>query len=107
MIETSLAEEVRAAATAAGPRLPILGREADDKAVRRAAQDFEAVFIGEMLKPVFEQLDTEAPFGGGHAEGVWRAFQVDAFADAIARSGGIGLADPVAREMLALQESQQ
>jgi|APTNR8051073442_1049403.scaffolds.fasta_scaffold05358_3 Rod binding domain-containing protein len=106
MIDTSLADEVRAAATAAGPRLPSLGREADGAAIRRAAQEFESVFIGEMLKPMFENLETEEPFGGGHAEQVWRGLQVDEFGKAITRAGGIGLADQVAREMLALQESQ-
>ncbi len=75
-------------------------------ALHKAAVDFEGVFLTEMLKPMFEGTDAEEPFGGGNSEDIWRSFQIDEFGKAIARSGGIGLAPVVYRELLQLQEGK-
>jgi len=72
--------------------------------LREAAEEFEAVFLGRMLAPMFEGLSTDGPFGGGHAETVYRAMMVDEMGKSIARSGGIGIADAVYQELLRLQE---
>ncbi len=72
--------------------------------MRETAEAFEASFLAQMLKPMFEGLSTEAPFGGGEAEGTWRGFLVEAMAKQTVRSGGIGLADQVVAQMLRMQE---
>jgi len=74
-------------------------------ALKRAAQDFEAVFLARMLAPMFEGLKTDGPFGGGHAEGIYRSMMVDEMGTAIARSGGIGIADSIYEQLLRLQEA--
>ena len=71
--------------------------------IRRTAQDFEATFLAQMLRPMFEGLSTEAPFGGGHAEETWRGFMIDEMGKQISRAGGIGLADQVMAEMIRMQ----
>ncbi len=76
------------------------------KKIRETAQEFEAVFIGEMLRPMFENIDPAAPFNGGHGGQVWKDMQVDEFGKAIARSGGVGLADSIVRTMLQMQEKK-
>ncbi len=68
--------------------------------VDAAAAEFEAVFIGQMLKPMFEGLSTDGPFGGGHAEKTWRSFMVEALGEEVAQNGGLGLADAVRAAML-------
>ncbi|MBX9801614.1 MAG: rod-binding protein [Caulobacteraceae bacterium] len=75
--------------------------------MRETAEAFEASFLSQMLKPMFEGLSTEAPFGGGEAEGTWRGFLVDAMAKQTVRAGGIGLADQVVAQMLKMQEQGQ
>jgi len=75
--------------------------------MRETAEAFEASFLSQMLKPMFEGLSTEAPFGGGEAEGTWRGFLVEAMAKQAVRGGGIGLADQVVAEMLRMQEQEQ
>lgn len=82
------------------PSLPIAGSRED---LRRTAVDFEATFLAQMLQPMFAGLQTDGPFGGGHAEATWRGFLVDAMARQVAQGGGIGLADQVQRELLSLQ----
>jgi len=74
--------------------------------MRETAEAFEASFLAQMLKPMFEGLSTEAPFGGGEAEGTWRGFLVEAMAKQAVRGGGIGLADKVVAQMLKMQEQE-
>ena len=71
---------------------------------RETAEAFEASFLSQMLKPMFEGLSTDGPFGGGEAESTWRGFLVDAMAKQTVKAGGIGLADRVMSEMLKMQE---
>jgi hypothetical protein len=46
----------------------------------------------------------QGPFGGGPAAGVWRSLLTDEYAKSFAKSGGIGIAHQVQRELLAQQE---
>lgn len=74
------------------------------EAMRRTAEAFEASFLSQMLKPMFEGLSTEAPFGGGEGEAVWRSFLIDAMAQQTVKAGGLGLADSVMAQMIRMQE---
>jgi peptidoglycan hydrolase FlgJ len=67
------------------------------------ARQFERMFIAEMLQPMFSGIETDGPFGGGHGEEVFRPMLLDQYADAIARGGGVGIADVVLKEILRLQ----
>lgn len=67
------------------------------------ARQFERMFIAEMLAPMFQGLETDGPFGGGRAEATFRPMLLDQYADAIARGGGIGIADSVLKEILRMQ----
>jgi Rod binding domain-containing protein len=71
---------------------------------KKAAQDFEAVFLAQMLQPMFDTVEVDPMFGGGSGEETWRGLMVEEMGKQIARSGGVGLADFVEKEMLRLQE---
>jgi len=71
--------------------------------IAESAKEFESSFLSMMLKPMFEGLKTDGPFGGGDAENMWRSFLTDALAKQTTKAGGIGLADTVQREMLKMQ----
>ena len=74
---------------------------------RKAAEDFEALAIGQMLQPMFKTVDTsKGMFGGGKGEEAWKPLMVDEMAKMLAKGGGIGLAEPVYREMLRMQEEK-
>lgn len=84
-----------------------LSAEALEK-TRKAAIEFEGMTIGEMLQPMFDTVDTaNGLFGGGAAESQFRSLQVLEMGKQIANNGGIGLADSVYRQMLAMQEKAQ
>ena len=67
------------------------------------AQEFEAMFIQEMLAPVFNQIETDGPFGGRQAEAAFRPMLLEEYARNIAEAGGIGIADSVMTEILRMQ----
>lgn len=83
-----------------------LKRARDLKKIEEAATDFEAVFMSEMIKPMFENISTEAPFGGGKGEEVFRGFLIQEYGKQLASGHSIGLADTVKAEMIKLQEAQ-
>jgi peptidoglycan hydrolase FlgJ len=75
--------------------------------MRETAEQFEASFLSQMIKPMFEGLKTDGPFGGGDAEATWRSFMIDAMAKQTVKAGGVGLADTVVAQMLKMQEAQE
>ena len=89
---------------ASGNALPNVPKNADLNKLRDTAQDFEAVFLSQMLKPMFEGIETDGMFGGGQGEEMWRSLMVDEYGKSIAKQGGIGIADAVMRTMLQMQE---
>jgi Rod binding domain-containing protein len=89
-------------ALVAAPKAP-----SDIKArAREVATDFETVFLNSMFAQMFTGLDGEGPFGGKGTNGVWRSFLTEEYAKTFAKTGGIGIADQVYRQLLALQEAR-
>lgn len=72
--------------------------------IKDAAQEFEAVFITEMLKPMFEGIELEEPFGGGKGEEVFHSFLLQEYGKLVAQTGSIGIADHVQQELINIQE---
>jgi flagellar protein FlgJ len=72
-------------------------------AIAKTARDFEASFLSNMLGQMFEGIDTSGPFGGGEGEAMFRSVMMDAFGKQMTKSGGIGVASAVQREMLKMQ----
>ena len=77
-----------------------------DKA-REVAQDFEAFFLSQVLDQMFKGITSDGFFGGGFAESAYREMLNDEYAKVISRTGGIGIADAVYREILRLQEVEE
>ena len=71
----------------------------------KAAQEFEAMVLGQLIGPMFATVDTsKGPFGGGTAEEAWRPMLSQEIGKHMARGSGFGLAVPVFRQMLLTQE---
>jgi len=89
-------------------RAPVLtGAAKDAAAADKAAKEFEAVFIGQMVSAMFEGVKSDGPFGGGSGETIFRSLMIEQYSKTIAGQGGFGLADQVKREILRLQEMKQ
>ena len=77
---------------------------ANISAAKKAAQEFEGVFISEFLGNMFEGISTDGPFGGGQGEAMFRSLMLDEYGNQISASGGFGLADAITKSLLAHQE---
>jgi flagellar protein FlgJ len=73
--------------------------------LRRAAEEFEAIFLAQMMAPMFEGLDTDGLGGGGMGEEIFRPMLIERYAEALSQAGGVGIADSIVRELMRLQES--
>jgi flagellar protein FlgJ len=93
------------AAAAIGPSPAITLSPAVAAKARAAAQDFEAVFLNSMFGQMFTHVN-EGPFNGGQAANTWRSFLTDEYSKNFAKAGGIGIADSVYKELIALQEAK-
>ena len=74
--------------------------------LRAQAEELEGVFLHTLMKEMFASLSTDSKaMGGGFGEDTWRGMQAEQMADAVAKSGGIGLADSILGDLLKLQEA--
>jgi Rod binding domain-containing protein len=71
-----------------------------------AAKDFEAVFLSEMMKPMFESVEVDSEFGGGRGEEMFRGMVTQEYGKIFAQRGGIGLAAQVREQMIKMQTGQ-
>ncbi len=76
-----------------------------DPVAWKAAQDFEAVLLGQLSSIMMETTPQDETFGGGQGEEVWRGFMSEQLGKEMARSGGIGLASHVYDQMIRMQEA--
>jgi peptidoglycan hydrolase FlgJ len=74
--------------------------------IDQAAQSFEAMFVTQMIKPMFETVEVDEQFGGGKGEEIFRDFLTDEYGRLVAKSGGVGLAAPVKDALLRAQSEQ-
>ena len=68
--------------------------------LRKAAQDFESVFLNHMLKTMRQSASSGPGLGGGSGERMYRDLLDDELAKSISRGGGLGLADVLVRDLI-------
>lgn len=71
--------------------------------IKDVAREFESVFLSQMIKPMFQGIEPDPRFGGGHAEKVFRGLMIDEIGKEFARAGGIGIAEMVEKELIQMQ----
>lgn len=86
--------------------LKTAAKAGQDDPLTEAAQDFEAMFITEMMKPMFEEIKPDPMFGGGKGEEIFQGMMLEQYGKMIAQTGGIGIADAVREELVKIQESK-
>jgi Rod binding domain-containing protein len=93
-----------AAASTTKPAAPAIDR---DSPTWKAAQEFEAVFLGQMLAQMYQGIEAKAPFGGGFAEETYRSLMHQEIGRQMATTGGVGIAESVYAEMIRMQGNQE
>ncbi|HEY0107674.1 MAG TPA: rod-binding protein [Rhizomicrobium sp.] len=93
------------AMTAYKAALPSAPSPTSDPAVaKKAAEQFEGVFINQFLGEMFCGISTDGPFGGGQGEEMFRSLLVDEYGKQVEAQGGFGLSAAIQRELLKTQE---
>lgn len=72
-----------------------------------AAREFEAVFISQMVKPMFEGIETDGMFGGGKGEEVFRGLMIEQYGKEIADRDITGIQTQVMHKLIELQGLEQ
>lgn len=67
--------------------------------LKKAAQDFEAIFVGEVLKKMRRSVSESGLFGGGAASDIYTGMFDDTIAQAIASKNGFHLSDIIIKEL--------
>lgn len=92
------------AARDAGVTTPKVTQTADPALAAKTGHDFEAMFLSQMLQPMFEGVNkSNSYFGGGHGEEAFSSMLVDEYGKAMADHGGVGVAKMVADTILKSQ----
>jgi len=76
---------------------------ASDARLHKAAKQFEAMFMSEMLRLARPPSRAAGPFATGHAEKSWQIFMDHALGEAAASSGGTGLVGQIEKALQAAQ----
>ena len=78
-------------------------RVSNAEEAKRAAIEFEGVFLAQLINSMMGE-STKTEFDGGAGEDAFKGILHEEYAKVFAEAGGIGLAEPLAREMLRYQE---
>ncbi len=79
--------------------------KASPEQLQKMAKDYEAVFITQLLQPMFAGLDTDPEAGGGgSAEESYRGLMLQEYGKVFAARGGLGMTPILTKEFLRLQE---
>lgn len=79
-------------------------KKATPEEAGKAAGDFETVFLSQMLAPMWAGIGQDNYLGGGSAEDTYHSMMINEYGKLLSKSGGLGIADAVKREMLKMQE---
>jgi Rod binding domain-containing protein len=102
MDPTLVQQQARTAPAKAGAQAP-----KGDQQVSKTAQNFEAMFLAQLLQPMFKGIDAQTAFGGGPGADVYKEMMVKEYGKIVAQAGGVGIAEDVQAEMLRIQEQAQ
>lgn len=72
----------------------------------KTAQDFEAVFLGQMTQLMLESVERDGGFDGGSGEDMFRGVLAEKLGTEMARRGGIGIAPHVLDQIIRLQQGK-
>jgi peptidoglycan hydrolase FlgJ len=75
------------------------------KQAHKVSQDFEALFVGMMMKSMRATVGNDKLTGGGHGEEVYRSMLDQEYAAAAAKRGSLGLAPMIEKDIIR-QESR-
>ncbi|RLC48648.1 MAG: hypothetical protein DRH70_00495 [Candidatus Coatesbacteria bacterium] len=99
------AKRAKSEVEASGSRSHKLDKD-ERKGLREACQQFEAIFVGYILREMRKTVQRSSLFPETPAEKIYRSMLDDEVAKAACKGGGIGLADMVFDDLMKTWEEQ-
>lgn len=75
----------------------------DAQRANETAREFEAMFMSEMLKPMFEGLETNEMFGGGKGEEIFSGMLLQEYGKEIAKTDVTGIQTQLKNKLIEMQ----
>lgn len=92
------------ASQAQTPSLPDVAKFQSKQDLDEIAKEFEAVFLSEMVKPMFEGIETsDSMFGGGKGEEIFQGMMLNEYGEAIAEKDITGIQTLVKNKLIEMQ----
>ena len=79
----------------------------DAASAKKVAREFEAMFIGMMLKSMRETVGEDKLTGGGRGEETFRSLLDQEYAQSAAKNGGVWLAQMIERQLTGDRQAAQ
>lgn len=76
------------------------GADKERAAARKAAREFEGLFVGMMLKSMRETVGKDMLAGKGQSEEIYRSLLDQEYAKAVVEQGGLGLAKVIEQQLI-------
>ncbi|WP_332683033.1 rod-binding protein [Bosea sp. (in: a-proteobacteria)] len=71
---------------------------------KKAADEFETVFLENFTKSIMDSSETEGPLGeNGTGGGIYRSMLTQEYARNLQKAGGLGLSDDILRNLIEVQ----
>jgi len=80
-----------------------VGADKERAAARKAAREFEGLFVGMMLKSMRETVGKDMLAGKGQGEEIYRSLLDQEYAKAVVEQGGLGLAKVIEAQLIGQQ----
>lgn len=68
-------------------------------AIHKTASQLEAQFASQIFTAMFEGVEADPVFGGGHGEEMFRSFLIDEYGKAAQKRGALGLGAQIERQL--------
>lgn len=78
-----------------------------EEEAQAAAEEFESFFLSQCFAEMYEGIETDGMFGGGHAEKMFRSMMIDEYGKMIVQNGGVGISDQLASAIVEMQANAQ
>ncbi|MGN7438114.1 MAG: rod-binding protein [Alcanivorax sp.] len=82
---------------------PTTAKVNNKKDMAQVAREFEAVFISEMVKPMFEGIEADDMFGGGKGEEIFRGMMIQEYGKNVADRDATGIQAQVMNKLIEMQ----
>lgn len=80
----------------------LIGKAGNDRELKAACEQFEAVFIKQMLSAMRRSVEKSGLLEGGMAEDIFEDWLYDEYAQKMAQTGNFGLAESIFKQLKTL-----